>query len=95
MTQKQISYKDEEIRHAKTLKRYYCRTKYNRRSAYLVITIRTQRGGKGRSCASVRAVLGDDKSLSDAYKRLARKFGKFYFVVLHSVDDVFGDNVSN
>ena len=78
---KKVRYQEEEIRDLRG-NRFYLRSKWSV-SEYVVVTIRTQRGGKGKAVARTRYLEGDFVEGSKALLRLCRKWRKFYRVFLH------------
>jgi len=90
---KRFIYVDERIQDLRG-NRFYLRTKYEKSSGYIVYTIRTQRYGKGKSLSQVRGLAtlfteSGDMSQSVLLHRLAKKWRKFYFVLLVDIDGMY------
>ncbi len=68
-------------------KTYYLRKKIEKRGAWITITIRTQRNGKGSKKAEVKGNIRSQFSEIELLQRLYKKF-KFQFVILQDIPDL-------
>ena len=80
-----ISYEDFRIESKG--RTYYLRKKLERRGAWVTISIRTQRGGKGTKKAEVKGNIRNEFSEIELLHRLYRKF-KFQFVILQDIPEL-------
>lgn len=80
-----ISYKDFKIENKG--RTYYLRKKLERRGAWMTLTIRTQRAGKGTRKAQVKGNIRSQFSEIELLHKLYKKF-KFQFVILQDIPEL-------